>query len=259
LAAGCLGRRAYNIEDMDSTKPKLSFNNSGYYFIGLFVLVILGFWPSYLAKFFNRTANFKFYFHFHAAMMILWIAALIVQPILIKKKKLPLHRLIGKMTYFLVPLMFISVILMINLSHNHNVNEEGLDIRLLVQSKDFIIFALAYVIAIKYRRNINIHARAMVVTGIALIEPALARIFYNSFDWFKIFENFPLFGLMMAMLLISLLLIALIIKERYQKRGRWVFPLALVIYSILNIITIFQIHIGPWETFSKWFVSLPLT
>ena len=67
---------------------KIRFEKSGYYFIGLVVLVILGFWPTYLSKYFDGTANFNFYFHFHALMASLWILLLIVQPVLIKKKKL---------------------------------------------------------------------------------------------------------------------------------------------------------------------------
>jgi hypothetical protein len=46
---------------MALAKPKLRFDLSGYYFIGLIVLVILGFWPFYFAKFFNGTADFTFY------------------------------------------------------------------------------------------------------------------------------------------------------------------------------------------------------
>ena len=52
---------------------KLRFDLSGYYFFGLVLLVLLGFWSSYFAKFFNGTADFSFYFHFHAGVLILLI------------------------------------------------------------------------------------------------------------------------------------------------------------------------------------------
>ena len=57
---------------------KLDFGKSGYYFIGLFVLVLLGFWPSYFSKFIDGTADFNFYFHFHAVIATLWLILLIV-------------------------------------------------------------------------------------------------------------------------------------------------------------------------------------
>ena len=37
---------------MELTKPKFRFDVSGYYFIGLFALIIMGFRPSCFAKFF---------------------------------------------------------------------------------------------------------------------------------------------------------------------------------------------------------------
>ena len=235
---------------MEPNQPKLRFDNSGYYFIGLFALVLLGFWPSYFAKFFNGTANFNFYFHFHAAMVTLWIAMLITQPLLIRKKKLALHRVIGKLSYVVFPLIFISVIL---LAHSrHNIDEENLDIGLFVPFKDLIILGTVYFIAIRYRHDINLHARSMVATGIVFIEPALARFVMRSI------APFPN-GYFITIAIIYLILISLMIAERHQKKGRWVFPLVLVLYMLVHSVIIFNIHIGIWEAFCKWFIVLPLT
>jgi hypothetical protein len=79
----------YKPKHMELIKPKIRFDNSGYYFIGLLALVLLGFWPSYFSKFFSSKTSFTFYFHFHAIMMALWIAALVVQPIVITCSILP--------------------------------------------------------------------------------------------------------------------------------------------------------------------------
>lgn len=235
---------------MELIKPKLRFDISGYYFIGLVGLVILGFWPTYFAKFFNGSADFTFYFHFHAVILTLWLLLLIIQPILIRKKKLAIHRFNGKLSYFLFPLIFLSVIL---LAHSrHEINEKNLDIRLLVPFKDLLILGTAYFIAIRYRHNINLHARGMIVTGIAFIEPALVR-----FIRYAIIPS-PTANYLTIFIVYSIL-IGLIIKERNQKRGRWIFPLILGLYVIVHTIIIFKIHIGPWELFSKWFITLPLT
>jgi len=80
--------RSNKPQTLDSKIRKIKFDLSGYYFIGLVVLVLSGFWPTYFSKFFDKTADFTVYFHFHAIMLSLWILALIVQPILIRKKKL---------------------------------------------------------------------------------------------------------------------------------------------------------------------------
>jgi hypothetical protein len=235
---------------MEPLKPKLRFDISGYYFIGLFALVILGFWPSYFAKFFNGTADFNFYFHFHSVMVTLWIAMLIVQPLLIRKKKLAVHRLIGKLSYLVFPLVFISVILLVH--SRHNINEADLDIRLFVPFKDLFILGTAYFIAIRYRHDINLHARGMVATGIVFIEPALVRFIMNTFGQ-------GLTAYLFTIGIIYSLLIVLIILERHQKKGRWVFPLVLLLYMLVHSVIIFNIHIGIWQAFAKWFIVLPLT
>ena len=235
---------------MALAKSRTPFDISGYVFIGLIGLVILGFWPSYFAKFFNGTANFTFYFHFHAIALSLWILTLIAQPILIRKKKLAIHRFIGRLTYLLFPLICISIIL---LAHSRITgNERDLGLRLIVPFKDLVIIGTAYGIAIRYRRTVAIHARGMIATGIVVIEPALSRLLIN------VSHNLAL-GYLMTVLVVYSLLVALIIKERKQKQGRWVFPLILGLYMIAHSIILLQVRIGPWERFAKWFAALPLT
>ena len=230
--------------------PKIRFDLSGYYFLGLVVLIILGFWPSYFSKFFSGTNDYKFYFHFHATMMLLWLTALIAQPILIRKKKLPLHRLIGKISYFLFPLVIIAVLL---LAHSRRtVNSDDLGISLLVPFKDIIIMVIAYGIAIRHRRNIDLHARGMVVTGIVFIEPALSRLLAHVIGP-------SLTSYLVTIGIIYALLIGLIIREWRQKRGRWVFPLVLGLYIIMHAILVFDVQIAPWNAFARWFETLPIT
>ena len=242
---------------MDAIATKIRFDKSGYFFIGLVGIAILGFWPTYFSKFLNRTENYSFYFHFHAAMMSLWIVLLIIQPILIRKNKLIIHKFIGKLTYVLMPLLFISVILLTHFQiqkHVDIVNGEKLyGPHLIVPFKDLLILGTAYIIAIVYRRNVNIHARAMVATGIVFIEPALIRFIRHSF----IPEQLPAY--LCNIVLMYSLLIGLIIFERKQKNGRWVFPLILCLYIFVHSLIIFHIRFGFWETFARWFAALPLT
>ena len=236
---------------------KIRFDKSGYYFIGLVGLALLGFWPSYFSKFFDGTENYSFYFHFHATMIALWILVLIAQPILIRKKKLTIHKFIGRLTYILMPLLFLSVILLTHLqiqNHVQIINGEKLyGPHLIIPFKDLLILGTAYIIAIVYRHDINIHARAMVATGIVFIEPALIRFIRYALIQDVRLSYFLTIGLVYS------LLIGLMIMERKQKRGRWVFPLILVLYIFVHSLLIFHIRIGVWETFAKWFAALPLT
>ncbi len=242
---------------MATITSKIQFDKSGYYFIGLLGLVLLGFWSSYFSKFFNGIENYSFYFHFHATMMALWILVLIAQPILVRKKKLTVHKFIGRLTYILMPLMFISVILLTHYqiqNHVQIINGEKLyGPHLIVPFKDLLILGTAYIIAIVHRQDVNIHARAMVATGIVFIEPALIRFIKYALIKDGSIAFFCTIGLVYS------LLIGLMILERKQKRGRWVFLLILGLYIFVHSLLIFHIRIGVWETFAKWFAALPLT
>lgn len=111
---------------------------------------------------------------------------------------------------------------------------------------------LMYVIAIWYRRDINITARAMFATGIVFIVPALVRLIHYAF-----IPRDPWVSLC-TLLIVYCLLIGLIIKESKQQRGRWVFQLVPGPYIVVHSIMIFQVQFDYWESFSKWFAGLPL-
>lgn len=238
---------------MKPIKTLINFNKSGYYFFGLVVLVLLGFWPSYFSGFFNKSAKFSFIFHFHAIMMFLWILMLIVQPILIQSKKFSVHKFIGKTSYFLMPFLFASVILMVHSRINGKIND-SVGFQLFVAFKDLLIIGLCYGIAIRYRHKTNIHARAMVCTGIVFIEPSLIRLLNHTLSK----EN-QSFAYLLTITTIYLLLISIMIFERNQKNGRWIFPFVFIIYIVSHSILFFQISIPIWESFARWFIALPLT
>lgn len=236
------------------SKFTLDFSKSGYFFIALFILAILGFWPSYFAKFFDGTADFTSYFHFHSITASLWIVLLIVQPILIQKGNTQWHKRLGRFSYILIPLIYISVIL---LAHHRITGEESnLGISIWITFKDLFILAIAYGIAIYYRQVPAIHARGMIGAGIVLIEPALVRfIQYAFFPG----PDFAPAGYLATILTVYLILILLSVFSWRHRRGRWVFPIILAAYIFVHSVIIFQIRIGIWESFVEWFASLPLT
>jgi hypothetical protein len=227
----------------------IKFENAGYYLLGLIILVLLGFWNSYFSKIFSQSGDFNFYFHFHAIVAFLWILMVIIQPILIKRRQLGLHRRIGRLSYYLIGLIFISVLLLVH--HRHSINEENLGLRLLVPLKDLIILGTVYFIAMKYRKNTAIHARAMIASGLVFIEPSLLRTIRNYLD-----VPAPY---MVTAFTVYLLLIVLTIISWKHKSGRWVFPFVLLMYLIVHGILLSGIQIGVLENFARWFIQLPLT
>ena len=237
------------------SKPKkTSFNKTGYYAVGLLFIAVLGFWPTYFSKFFDGTADFSFYFHFHFMMATSWIVLLIVQPILVRKKKLSIHRQVGKLSFIILPLFFVSVIL---LKHSLIGGEvtEGLGAGLWLQLKDLVIIGTMFTIAMVNKKTMQIHARAMIATGIVFIEPTLGR--------FIILTVLPepdfYLGLGITVAIMYALIISLIILERKQTKGRWVFPLLLAMYVVFHILIFFEISFPLWDSIAAWFVQLPIT
>lgn len=236
---------------MSIATKRIQFDKAGTYLIALLVIAILGFWPSYFAKFFDGTADFTQYIHAHATVMMLWVFALIAQPILIRKGQLSLHRLIGKVSYILFPLVIIAGAL---LAHHRAEFETNLARGLFIPFKDIIVLLVAYGIAIYYRKDLAIHARGMIATAIPFLEPALVRFLGWSLP-----ESFPFNPYIWTVLIMDFILIGLIIRERKAKRGRWVFPLILGLYIIIQTIIFGRLDVPGWSNIAEWFAALPLT
>lgn len=238
---------------------KINFNRFGLYFCGLVPLVLLGFWKTYFSKFFGDTSSLTGYVHFHAIVMTGWVTLLIAQPMLIKQKKLKIHRLLGKVSYFLMPLILVSMLLLIHKGGNLRPIEERTFVNALIPLIGPIVIGFCYVVAILNRKNTAIHARAMVGTGLALLDPTLMRIL-GPLTLGSVY-----IGFYTAIAIILGVFIVLIIWERNQIIGRWLFPSLLGIYFTVYALVIFQaetnnsLDLSPLDSLMKWFYALPLT
>lgn len=170
---------------MQPTTPQ---SHAPYGRVSLFFFLILlvltwGFYRTYII-FFPAFAGFKPVQHFHGAMMMTWMAILIVQPLLIRTGKLSIHRLIGRLTFIIAPLVVISMFLITKFSYykpvpplSHHEKIGGLAL----QAIDIVQFVIFYCLAIINRRNTYNHMRYMIGTAIMMIGPGLGRalIIYN--------------------------------------------------------------------------------
>lgn len=229
----------------------MTFNKSGYYFILLLVLAVIGFWESYFSKLFSDISS---YTHFHAITMLLWISILITQPFLIRYKKKDLHRIIGKISYGLVPLLIISLIL---LAHNQiSIQNYGISYGrlyvLFLQLSLLVIFVIAYSLAIIYRKSPNHHARYMIGTSLTLIDPAVARIPLDL-------PSLPFSYQVITFSIIILILLTLIFMERKKQKGREVFPIMLLVFIFFQTLNLTWTDSRAWDSFAMWFALLPLT
>ena len=76
----------------------------------LFIFLQIGFHPTYL-QYFPKFEQFNCLHHTHGAIMVSWMIILVLQPYLILKGKYRIHRIIGKISYIIAPLMIVSMFL----------------------------------------------------------------------------------------------------------------------------------------------------
>ncbi len=135
-------------------------------------VTVTGFFKSFVSK----IAETDIVHHFHGITSGGWIFLLIIQPFLYSRDKMGAHRRLGKISFLLAPLLVMSGLMMMHLmlSRKDGLNPftymiSFLDVIFLTQ---FIFF---YVSAIKHRHNMQLHARYMAGTVLALLPPGLGR------------------------------------------------------------------------------------
>lgn len=178
--------------------PLISHSFTGRMIIGISLLIILahiGFYKTYIShfpKFEDYTVpgrgiiHFNAIIHFHGMMMIAWFLMLLVQPILILKRRIKLHRLAGRLSYILAPLMLLSMYLVIHSSLHRALAQDGqisvVARRMALDVPSIIFFAILYLLAIFHTHKPALHSRLMCGTAFILISPALSRIFRVYLD-----------------------------------------------------------------------------
>jgi len=210
------------------------YYNLGYWFLLLIVLVFTGFYHTYFSVIFQPTPSI---IHIHFTLMALWIIMLIAQPFLIKFKKVAIHRLLGKISYVLVPLIFISIFLMVRYSYYTIIHSSSENEAILLQQAashqaialvDFAWFILFYFLAIYNKKKARILARYMLATALTLLGPTLDRTTFFVFKITKLPGGIPNYYL--TFFIIDALLVLLLIKDHKRKQSAKTLWIILLIY-----------------------------
>ena len=130
-----------------------TYKNLAFFFVAIFAIVFLRFFKTYFGLFpaFNKVTTIQ---HIHGLLFLLWFIMLIVQPILIKKREYKWHRVIGKASYFLVPLIVVSIFFSAKeLYETAPLTESKKIATLYVPFYQIVDFVALYVLAIYYKKN----------------------------------------------------------------------------------------------------------
>lgn len=148
-----------------------AYKNLGYFLILLIPLTLLGFYKTYFNQIPVFEDNINTFIHLHAIIASIWILMLIVQPLLIRNRKNEWHKLVGKISYLIFPLLILSFIPQMIRISNSDMPEF-----LFFPLADGILLTLCYALAIYYRKNPALHMRYMIGSALVFLGPTIGRI-----------------------------------------------------------------------------------
>jgi hypothetical protein len=148
-----------------------------YFFVSILIVTFLGFYKTYLIKF-PTFEGFTNTHHIHGALALSWILMLIIQPILLRYKQLEWHRLVGKISYVLMPILLLSFFFVAKAGYMRNIKilpEANALAELTNGIPDIFYMGLLYALGIIHKKNTPLHLRFMASTGLMILGPGLGR------------------------------------------------------------------------------------
>jgi hypothetical protein len=221
-----------------------------YFFVFVLIITFLGFYKTYLIKF-PTFEGFTNAHHIHGALALSWILMLIAQPILIQRKMLYWHRLVGKISYVTMPLLLLSLFFVAKAGYQRNIATMP-EIEALAGltngMPDMVFMGSLYSLALYYKKKTAFHLRFMSATGLMILGPGLGRFLI-------VFCGLP-FQIAIPLLISFSGLIALVwlIADIRQKKSA--FPMGY--FLLITLMAVFinaNSHSSWWLGFAKWVVT----
>ena len=220
-----------------------------YFFIFLLLISIAGFYKTYLVKFPNFN-GYTWAHHFHGAVMLTWVLMLIAQPIFIRTKNFRLHRIVGKASYFVFPLLILSFFLVARAGYFRNIKTAG-EVEALAGMTngiaDIFYISILYGLGIYYKKKTSFHLRFFACIGLMILGPGLGRFMIAVCD-------LPFIAVPIMIVMIALFTLGWMITDIIKKRS--VFPLAVFLAIIATtFIVVPNSHSAWWQAFAKWIAT----
>jgi hypothetical protein len=207
-------------------------------------------------------------YHAHAFFMILWVAMAITQPFLIKRKKTKLHKAIGKTSYIIMPMLFISSYIVIRYTYYNYIGTQTAELEdwtstftleeiysgaaayIMIGVVYIIWLFVFYVLAVVNRKKMPSHATYMFAAILTLLGPTVDRIMFQITMYFG--GSFNVFVENAVFVSILLIMTGLILYQNKKEISIKPASIALSIY----ITGITAYHLLPKTSFWNSFVQM---
>lgn len=220
-----------------------------WWFAALLLATLPAFWPTYFAAP-PFAADFA-HVHFHGFAMFSWVVLLVTQAALARAGKRRLHRSLGRISYGLAPAIVASTLLLAHYRLRQGVPGAELLYFFCVQLGLIAAFAFSYAMAIRHKRQPSLHMRYMMGTGLAMVDPVLARILAIYFGMPPPLLQVVTYALVLGFIAVSFA------RERPAPHARaWAAMLAMFALALLP--TFFLPRTQGWREFAEGFARLPL-
>lgn len=236
------------------------YQQSVFVFVAFLGLAIWGFWTSYYGKL-HEDINWSL--RFHGMAMTAWCLLLIGQALLVRLKKNRIHKLTGKLSYVIVPIILASGVHLAHITVSDI--EKGSPFYyyfIALMFNSLIVFAILFGLAIWHRNRPLTHARFMVCTIFPILTPITDRLIYKYFDSLvplaPRLEGMPMVQTL-GFALGDILLIGLLVWDWRAHKRLDVFPLAFVLLALYHISVVTFYQFEAWQHIGNWIMSLPLS
>ncbi|MEG0916541.1 MAG: hypothetical protein RSF68_05975 [Myroides sp.] len=147
-------------------------------FFSLVTIVSLaGFYGSYWSKF-PRFGEFQNLIHIHFLAFTCLLFLIVIQPVLIMKKKFKLHRQLGRFSYLLAPILVLTIILLSKekFIREFSESESSAAMTAFIAFVDISSFSTFYLIAMFKKSNVRWHVPFIIAATLIVLNPGLSRL-----------------------------------------------------------------------------------
>jgi hypothetical protein len=213
---------------------EIAYRNIAYLLLVLPLILIAGFWIPYFSEIPRFEPSITAAVHIHAFLLFAWAALMVVQPLAIRTQSFALHRILGKASYVLMPLVLISGCVMLRKEYQEGV-AGGMAVAQARRAEylsaiQLALIAAFYCLAVVRirRRDAAEHMRYMICIALALLPAGLARTLGY---WFGVGQSS---SQAVCFVVIDLCLIALILFDRRRRVCARPYGNALTAYLIVE-------------------------
>jgi len=235
----------------------------GFYFgfaIGCALIAFLSFVPTYWLPLASGALRLSPAVHLHAAFQFGWVLLFVLQAGLAGSGRLAVHRMLGVGGLMLALAMLVfGLIAALHSYHLQAASGYAEQARafLIAPITNVLFFAIAVGLAAGHFRHPEIHKRLMVIATVAVLVPAIARVFLIAVTGGTTIVPPPIHVTLGPSLVTDLLLVVAMVHDR-RTHGRvhrvyWIGGGLLVAMQVLRIAVA---HTSVWQSIADGLIGL---